>query len=62
MDILGSPVGSKSHCGLWIFPAVLEGLNRLDHRQTFLLLLFCACFCKMVWYLCTIPPDFIDDS
>ena len=70
MDILGSPIGSKVYCEYWVsqkllkkLPALLDGLNRLDHLQSsFLLLLFCASFCKMVWYIRTIPPELIADS
>ena len=70
MGILGSPIGSKVHCESWVsqkllkkLPALLDGLNRLDHLQSsFLLLLFCASFCKMVWYIRTIPPELIADS
>ena len=70
IDILGSLIASKTNCKSWVskkllqkIPAFFEGLNRLDHLQSsFLLLLFCASFCKMVWYIRTIPPELITDS
>ena len=70
MDILESPVGSKAHCEDWVaqkllrkVPALFDGFNSLDHLQSsFLLLLFCASFCKIVWYIQTVPPDSISDA
>ena len=56
MSILGSAIGSKSHCESWVtnklnkkLPSLINKLNSLDHAQSsFLLLLFCASFCK--WF------------
>ena len=70
MSILGSAIGSKSHCESWVtnklnkkLPSLINKLNSLDHAQSsFLLLLFCASFCKMVWYIRTMPPDLLSDS
>ena len=70
MTILGSPIGSSQHCENWIssklnkkLEILLNKIENLDHSQSsFLLLLFCASFCKMVWYIRTIPPDLISDS
>ena len=45
MDILGSLISSKVHCESWVSQkhfemllALLEGLNRLDHLQSLILL------------------------
>jgi hypothetical protein len=70
MSILGSAIGCKHHCADWIFeklnkklPPLLLKLETLGHLQSsFLLLLFCSSFCKMVWYIRTIPSIFISDS
>ena len=70
MDILRSSVGSKVHCEDWgtqkllkKVPALFDGFNSLDHLQSsFLLLLFCASFCKIVWYIRTVPPGSISDT
>jgi len=67
MTILGSAVGSKQHCEDWVsrklvkkLPILLNKLINLGHSQSsFLLLLYCASFCKMVWFIRTIPSDMI---
>ena len=67
MSILGSAVGSKQHCENWVssklnkkLTILLNKIENLDHNQSsFLLLLFCASFFKMVWYIRTILPDLI---
>ena len=67
MSILGSAIGSKQHCENWVSSKLndkliilLNKIENLDHSQSsFLLLLFCASFCKMVWYIRTIPPELI---
>jgi len=67
MSILGSAIGSKQHCENWVscklndrLIILLNKIENLDHSQSsFLLLLFCASFCKMVWYIRTIPPELI---
>ena len=70
MTILGSAIGSKQHCENWIsqkldskMPLLINKLENLGHSQSsFLLLLYCASFCKMVWYIRTMPPDLLSDS
>ena len=69
MSILGSPIGSQFHCSSWVsdklnkkMPLLIKKLESLnDAQSSFLLLLYCASFCKMVWYIRTIPPDLISD-
>ena len=63
MTILGSAIGSKQHCENWIshkldskIPLLINKPENLGHSQSsFLRLLYCASFCKMVWYIQTIP-------
>ena len=63
MDILGSPIGSEEFCEKYIqqkinkkLPDLLEKLTHLDNPQaSYLILLFCASFCKMVSYIRTVP-------
>jgi len=70
MTILGSAVGSKHFCEEWVsrkmvkkLPILITKLTNLGHSQSsFLLLLFCASFCKMVWFIRTIPSDLISDA
>jgi len=70
MDILGAPIGSKDHCESWIhqklndkLPSLLEKIAFLeDSQSSFLILRYCVGFCKMVWYLRTVPPNLISDS
>ena len=70
MTILGSAVGSKQHCEDWVsrklvkkLPVLLNKLINLGHSQSsFLLLLYCASFCKMVWFIRTIPSDLISGA
>ena len=70
MTILGSAIGSKQHCENWIshkldskMPLLINKLENLGHSQSsFLLLLYCASFCKMVWYIRTIPSFLISQS
>ena len=70
MDILGSPIGSNEHCELWISSKLDSKMDDLiskiidtDHcHSSFELLLYCASFCKMVWYCQTFPPDLISCS
>ena len=70
MAILGSAIGSKQHCENWIsqkldskMPLLINKLENLGHSQSsFLLLLYCASFCKMVWYIRTIPSFLISQS
>ena len=67
MEILGSPIGSKEFCESFLqdkinkkLPILLENLTRLDNPQaSYLILLFCASFCKIVWYIRTVPSDLI---
>ena len=62
MTILGSAIGCKQHCEDWVshklvkkLPILLSKLIHLGHAQSsFLLLLYCASFCKMVWFIRTI--------
>ena len=69
MDILGSPIGSKEFCEKYIqqkinkkLPDLLEKLTHLDNPQaSYLILLFCTGFFKMVWYIRTVPSVLIDD-
>ena len=70
MTILGSAIGCKQHCEDWVshklvkkLPILLSKLIHLGHAQSsFLLLLYCASFCKMVWFIRTIPPDLISEA
>ena len=44
-------------------PLLINKLENLGHSQSsFLLLLYCASFCKMVWYIRTIPSFLISQS
>ena len=70
MTILGAAIGSKQHCLNWIsvklnkkLPVLINKLELLGHSQSsFLLLLYCASFCKIVWYIWTIPSFLISES
>ena len=70
MTILGSAIGCKQHCEDWVshklvkkLPILLSKLIHLGHAQSsFLLLLYCASFCKMEWFIRTIPPDLISEA
>ena len=70
MTILGSAVGSKQHCEQWVsrklvkkLLILLSKLVNLGHSQSyFLLLLYCASFCKLVWFIRTIPSNLISDA
>ena len=65
MEILGSPIGYKEFCESFLqdkinkkLPILLENLTRLDNPQaSYLILLFCVSFGKIVWYIRTIPSD-----
>jgi len=70
MEILGSPIGSKDFSEKWMqekinkkLPILLEKLIIVDNPQcSYLILLFCASFCKIVWYIRTVPSTFITDT
>ena len=70
MTILGSAIGSKQHCVNWIsqklnkkMPLLINKLENLGHsHSSFLLLLYCASFCKMVWYIRTIASFLISEA
>ena len=70
MEILGSPIGSKDFSEKWMqekinkkLPILLGKLTILDNPQvSYLILLFCASFCKIVWYIRTVPSTFITDT
>ena len=69
MSILGSAIGLKWYCESWVpnklnkkLPSLINKLNSLVHVQSaFLLLLFCASFCKMALYVQTMPRDLLSD-
>ena len=53
MSILGSSKLNQKNA------LILESLD--DAQSSFNLFVYCASFCKMVWFIQTIPPDLISE-
>jgi len=67
-DVLGAPIGNLSHCISWCKDKVFSKASPLllalptlrDPHIAYLLLRFCISFCKMVFFLRTVSPGYLD--
>jgi hypothetical protein len=70
MDMLGSAIGSEEHTNRWVEDKVnkkaipiFENLKELnDPQASFIILSYCASFCRMVFFMRTSPHTHLDKS